>query len=183
VVLDTGSSDFWLPSSSCQQCQSTAPKFDTSSSSSFQAPSGSNGQIKIPYGSGTVIGTLGADTVSLAGFTVPKQEFLVVDQISNSFFGGEPDVSGLMGLAFPSLAATRATPFWQALASSNQLDQSMMAFWLARADKTSSKSEQPGGEFTLGGVNTTLFSGDIEYNNQPNGQTASWWLLSMNSES
>ncbi|EIN11517.1 acid protease [Punctularia strigosozonata HHB-11173 SS5] len=181
VVLDTGSSDFWLPASSCQGCQTSAPTFDSSASSSFSTPSGSisKGEITIPYGSGQVSGTLGTDSVELAGFTVTDQTFLVADQISQDFFSGEADVSGIMGLAFESISSTKATPWWQTLVNNDLLDQPMMSFWLARASRTSSDQEQPGGVFTLGTANTSLFSGDIEYINQPSGLSASWWLLEM----
>jgi cathepsin D len=183
IILDTGSSDFWLSSAGCQGCPPSAPAFDPSSSNSFQVPSDSSEQINILYDSGKVAGMLGADTVSLAGLTAPAQALLVADEVSIDFLGDELGVSGLMGLAFPPLAATGATPFWQALIARGALDQPAMAFWLAPADRTSGHSEQPGGEFTLGGVNETLFSGDIEYNDLSDGQTASWWLLEMSSES
>ncbi|EIN11518.1 acid protease [Punctularia strigosozonata HHB-11173 SS5] len=178
VVLDTGSSDFWLASTGCQACVSTAAQYDSSQSSSFKASSGFNSQVQIPYGSGAVQGDLGSENVNLGGFSVAGQTFLVVDQITNNFFSGETDVSGIMGLAFQSIAATKATPFWQTLVSNNQLDQPMMSFWLQRASGSSS-NDQPGGVLTFGGVNTTLFSGDIEYNNQPSDETASFWLLDL----
>jgi cathepsin D len=184
VVLDTGSSDFWLSSAGCQACTQTAPEYDSSKSSSFGTPttSAADSQISIPYGSGEVAGSLGTETVTLGGFSVAGQPFLVVDQITQGFFNGETDVSGLMGLAFQTLAQTGAAPFWQTLVANNQLSQPMMSFWLDRASRTSQSSEQPGGVFTLGGANTTLFSGDIEFNDQPADATASFWLLNMQSK-
>jgi cathepsin D len=87
-------------------------------------------------------------------------------------------VSGIMGLAFESISSTKATPFWQAVTS--QFSAPEMSFWLARdTDPTSVSTLAPGGVLTLGGTNTTLFSGEIEFNNLPS--TPTFWLLSLSS--
>jgi cathepsin D len=78
VVLDTGSSDLWLPTASCLNCVAGTPIFDASNSSTFKATStssSSDAEITIAYGSGQVSGTLGSDTVTMGGFTVPSQTF------------------------------------------------------------------------------------------------------------
>lgn len=41
-------------------------------------------------------------------------------------------ISGLMGLAFSTLATSGAMPFWQTLASTNAWDEPLMAFHLTR---------------------------------------------------
>jgi cathepsin D len=90
-------------------------------------------------------------------------------------------VSGLMGLAFQSIAVTKATPFWQALTNGNLLSAPEMSFWLARdLDPVSETSLASGGVFTLGGTNSTLFSGEIEFLNLPS--TPTFWLLSLSSK-
>jgi cathepsin D len=90
-------------------------------------------------------------------------------------------VSGLMGLAFESLASTQAPPFWQAITSANLLSSPEMSFWLAREPNSVSQSFlAPGGVFTLGGTNSTLFSGDIEFINLVS--TPSFWLLGLSSK-
>ena len=73
VILDTGSSDLWVASSLCFQCPSRTPKYEPTKSSSFS--SSGNELVTLQYGSGDVGGTLGQDTVSLAGFTVKQQTF------------------------------------------------------------------------------------------------------------
>jgi cathepsin D len=90
-------------------------------------------------------------------------------------------VSGLMGLAFESLASTRATPFWQALINDNLLTSPEMSFWLARSLSPSSQTSlAPGGVFTLGGTNSSLFSGDIEFLDLSS--TPSFWFLPLSSK-
>jgi len=73
VILDTGSSDLWVASNLCIQCPSRTPKYDSTKSSSFNESG--NELVTLQYGSGEVGGTLGQDTVSLAGFIVKQQTF------------------------------------------------------------------------------------------------------------
>ena len=78
VVLDTGSSDLWLPGLNCATCTSGSPVFNSSQSSTFEGTptsSSSNAEITIAYGSGAVRGTLSSDTVTMGGFTVASQKF------------------------------------------------------------------------------------------------------------
>ena len=90
-------------------------------------------------------------------------------------------VSGLMGLAFESLASTQSTPFWQAVTNNNLLSSPEMSFWLARdLNPASESSLAPGGAFTFGGTNSTLFSGDIEFLDLTS--APSFWLLSLSSK-
>lgn len=73
VVLDTGSSDLWIAGPECTSCTSDQiPTFDTSKSTTFQSATTS---ATISYGSGEVTGTVGSDTVTMAGFTVENQNF------------------------------------------------------------------------------------------------------------
>ncbi|KZT71687.1 acid protease, partial [Daedalea quercina L-15889] len=184
VIMDTGSSDLWLASKSCSGCPSDTPEFDNSSSSTFKSntsttsSTSSNGQVEITYGSGEVQGSLGSDTVSLGGQTVSSQTFLVVDDVSSDLLDG--NVTGIMGLAFQSLAATGAVPFWQALVSQGSLSNPEFAFYLTRfiSDETA-LAEEPGGTFTIGGVNGSLYSGDIAYYSLADASSPSYWTLAI----
>ena len=90
-------------------------------------------------------------------------------------------VSGLMGLAFEALASTQAPPFWQAVTSANLLSSPEMSFWLARdLNPLTQTSLSSGGVFTLGGTNSTLFSGEIEFINLVS--IPSFWLLGLSSK-
>lgn len=96
IILDTGSSDLWLASSSCPSSTCTSQSlFTPSSSSSFQ---NSSTAFSIQYGSGSASGILGQDMVQMAGFEISSQAFGVVDQISSGLLSSS--VSGLMGLGF-----------------------------------------------------------------------------------
>ncbi|KAH8825929.1 aspartic peptidase domain-containing protein [Flagelloscypha sp. PMI_526] len=189
VVLDTGSSDLWVASSSCSSCGFSATTYDSSASSSFKASgtvSGASAQTTISYGSGAVAGTIVADSVSFGEFTVDSQTFLSVSQTTQGLLVGT--MSGILGLAWPALASTQSTPFWKAASDAGQFDSQEFGFYLSRLrDQTrggSSKSEGNGGVLTLGGVNQTLYTGDIEFTNLASSsfsQDETFWLLDMTS--
>ncbi|KAF7797550.1 hypothetical protein EIP86_008750 [Pleurotus ostreatoroseus] len=183
VALDTGSSDLWLAADTCSSCAGV-PLFKTSSSSSLQQVTSSIGQaedVTIPYGSGTVAGVIVRDTVSMGGFTVNPQEFLVVTETTQGVVDGV--MSGIIGLAFQSLAYTGAIPFWQALVNGNQLASPVIALWLTRFIDAENPSDiEPGGTLTLGGTNSSLFTGSIEFQDlvgTSSPSTATYWLLEM----
>ncbi|KAF9527359.1 aspartic peptidase domain-containing protein [Crepidotus variabilis] len=179
VVLDTGSSDLWVAATTCANCGSDIQLFNPSSSSTFKgSASGSqNSNIDIQYGSGQVQGSLSSDTVSMGGFTVASQTFLAVDKLSSGLVDGA--VAGILGLAWEPLASTQATPFWQTLFQNNALSSPEMSFWLTREINNPKAAVQTyGGVFTLGGTNTTLYSGDIEFLDLT-AKTPSFWLLDV----
>ncbi|KAI8993951.1 aspartic peptidase domain-containing protein [Trametes punicea] len=180
VVLDTGSSDLWVASTNCFSCGQTPP-FDPDKSSTIQtidSQSGNAETINIRYGSGQVAGLLAQDTVSMAGFTVNPQPFVLVEQMTSGLLDG--DVSGIMGLAFQALASTEAVPFWQTLVNNGQFSSSEFSFWLARhLDDVNPPDEQPGGVMTLGGTNSTLFTGDIEFVSLAVSNPPAFWMLEL----
>lgn len=200
VILDTGSSDLWVAGSGCTTCGNT-PTLDLSTSSnsrrqfgsgsSSNPPSSSLTNLKAPfsitYGSGAASGTLVQDVVSMAGFSVVDQVFAVCDDVSDGLLN-DP-VSGLMGLAWNTIASSGAKPFWQTLAEKSGVwDEPLMAFQLTRFNNDSSaKSEEHGGSFTLGFTNSSLFTGDIEYHDIPSGAETYWiqplTTLTTNSQS
>ncbi|KAF8884736.1 aspartic peptidase domain-containing protein, partial [Gymnopilus junonius] len=175
VVLDSGSSDLWLASSSCTNCNTNAPLFQSDKSQSFQASTGADAEVTITYGSGSVTGIVATDTVTMGGFTVSSQTFLTATSTQNLLQGA---ISGLIGLAFPPLSQTRSTPFWLALLNANEFSAPDMGFLLARAPASSNAAEVPGGVFTLGGANASLYSGDIEFLDLPV-STPSFWFQSL----
>ena len=88
------------------------------------------------------------------------------------------DISGLMGLAFPGLAQTGTTPFWEALVNTNQLSSPEMAFYISRSSNPNAV-DVSGSIFTLGGTNSDLFTGDIEFINMPAASSPTFWVLPL----
>lgn len=143
VVLDTGSADLWISSQ----------YYQPSSSSTFQNQSTA---FDIQYGSGAVDGYEATDTFTLAGTTVQNLHFAVATSVSSGLTSAS--MEGIMGMGFQKLASSGEPPLWVAAGMDT------FSFYLERASLTSSDSTQPGGTFTLGGTNTSLYQGDISYN-------------------
>ena len=109
-IVDTGSSDTWLPSSAFV-CVYPLPPYEVlpqadclfgptfTPDSSFQQISNEN--FNISYGSGEFInGVLGTDTVTFANLTIPNQEIAVATLAG---FQGDGLSSGIVGLAYPGI--------------------------------------------------------------------------------
>ena len=86
-----------------------------------------------------------------------------------------------MGLAFQSLARTGATPFWQALLNNNQLSNPEFSVYLARNQQQASSgtSANDGGSITFGGRNSSLFQGDVEFQNVPSWTGNAFWYQNV----
>ncbi|KAH8107704.1 aspartyl protease [Cristinia sonorae] len=178
VVLDTGSSDLWVPSTGCAGCDSETPTFDPSKSSSVKQVATGGGDITIRYGSGEVSGTIIQETVSMGGFVNTAQTMLLATTLSDGLINGA--TAGIMGLAFPALTSTRSTPFWVVLANAGQLASEEMSFFFTRQSTNPAAGDlSPGGVFTLGGTNSSLFTGDIEFLDLIAGTQPTFWLLRM----
>ncbi|KAH9006684.1 acid protease [Lactarius hengduanensis] len=159
LALDTGSSDLWLATTVCASCPSGTPEFDPSKSTSLQT---GTDPISLKYGSGSAAGTIARDTITMGPFTVNQQIFVAVTDITSGLIEGA--LAGIMGLAFQGIASTDALPFWQALVNDNLFTNPEFSFFITRfVDDASAKDEEPGGVLTLGGTNTTLYQGDIDF--------------------
>ncbi|RSH83433.1 uncharacterized protein EHS24_007117 [Apiotrichum porosum] len=158
IILDTGSADLWVESSSCSGCAGTT--YSSSSSSSYAS---SNATFSISYGSGDATGTLATDTVTMAGFAVASQTFAQVTSMTSGLISSS--VSGIMGLSWEALSYSKATPWWETLAASSQWDSKLFAFYLKRWRDVSgaTSSESDGGTANFGALDSSLYSGDVTY--------------------
>ncbi|KAJ8594783.1 acid protease [Rhizopogon salebrosus TDB-379] len=175
VILDTGSSDLWVADESCVIGCSQIQVFNDQASSTFKNLSQ---PFQIQYGSGAASGSLVEDVVQMAGFSVPNQVFGAVTRVTSGLLNAP--VSGLLGLAWQSIASSGHTPFWETLVTSGAWTDPVMAFQLTRfVNATTVNSEEPGGSFTMGFVNNSLYTGDIDWQNVQSPPT--YWILPMTS--
>lgn len=161
IDFDTGSADLWVPSSSCSGCGSHAT-YDPSSSSTSQDQSGT---FQISYGDGsTASGPEYTDTVTLSGVTVTGQALSAVTSESGEFQSDPAD--GLMGLAFQSISQLNSSPFPFTATTQGVVPQGVFTFKL-----TSS-----GAQLNVGGTDSSLYSGDIEYHDISDSSTGFWQI-------
>ena len=177
VVLDTGSADFWIASTSCSGCDNMN-LFEPSDSSTYQS---SEQQFEVPYGQGGVRGSMGADNVSLAGYKISGLNFGIATQLASGTI--QPPASGIMGMGFESLSSSESTPFWEVVALQGKVKDPVFSFQLASADSSDSASKVvPGGVFSLGVLDDRQYTGDIAWVDLTEGygsQGIGYWAITM----
>ncbi|KAM3670422.1 pepsin A-like [Ammospiza nelsoni] len=141
VVFDTGSSNLWVPSVFCSSpaCRNHN-RFNPAESSTFLS---TNDTLFIAYGTGSMTGVLGYDTVDVAGINVRNQIFGLAETEPGDFFYYTP-FDGILGLAFPSIASSGATPVFDNMMTENLVDRNLFSVYLSRDDE--------GGSFVLFGA-------------------------------
>ncbi|KAF9652233.1 Asp-domain-containing protein [Thelephora ganbajun] len=153
VILDTGSSNLWIPSSKCTSiaCFLHA-KYDSSASSTHK----DNGTgIEIHYGSGSMEGFVSNDVFSMGDLTVRGMDFAeATKEPGLAFAFGKFD--GILGLAYDTIAVSHVVPPFYYLVNKGLLDEPVFAFRLGT-------SEEDGGEATFGGIDSSAYKGKLTY--------------------
>ncbi|OQD73833.1 hypothetical protein PENDEC_c013G02454 [Penicillium decumbens] len=153
LVLDTGSPSSWVFSSSCTDSVCTSHHtWDKTQSSTYI----SNGSAySVGYGSGTVHGDLGQDTMSIAGMDVTFT--FGSASAADKAFASYP-IDGILGLGRSQTAGWSIPSFMDVVAANGMLGSNIVGFSLSRA------SDNPkDGEVNFGDVDTTKFDGKISY--------------------
>lgn len=163
VQLDTGSSDLWVPTSTCRNCNMSQvqPIFDNSQAAFLYNRSSTyhvtTQAASVTYGDGTSVdGFVASDVVSMGDFTSTQQTFISAESETGTF-----NVAGLMGLAWTSLASSGGTPWWLNVLS--QFESPEISFYLADWNAPATDSIAPGGQFTLGGRNSSMYDGEVQF--------------------
>ena len=90
-----------------------------------------------------------------------------------------------LGLGFSGRSSNATMSFWEAAIASNRLAAPEMGFWFARIPATPGYDgpvyDEPGGAFTFGGVDTSYYSGDIEFLPVAS-NTSTYWTLNISGE-
>ncbi|KAG7698069.1 hypothetical protein KL932_001035 [Ogataea haglerorum] len=156
VVLDTGSSNLWVPSSDCTSLACYLhTKYDHDESSTYQKNGSS---FSIRYGSGSLEGYVSQDTLTIGDLVIPKQDFAeATSEPGLAFAFGKFD--GVLGLAYDTISVNRIVPPVYNAIDLGLLDTPQFGFYLG----DTSKSEQDGGEATFGGYDASKFTGDITW--------------------
>src|SRR5438128_11763474 len=170
VAFDTGSYDLWVPGISCSDpvCINHN-RFDPSKSATFE-PTDKNFTFKY-YDGKTADVDIGYDTVSIGGKTAKNQVFGVAKAVT--FGKSNLSFDGIMGMGPGKYGQLQNVTLFHQLIEQGAVKDSVFGIYFDRInDSTSSDSE-----VTLGGVDTSKFTGDLVYNNLvPN---ASHWQISL----
>lgn len=152
VVLDTGSSNLWVPS---KECTSIAcylhSTYDSGASSTYKA----NGtEFEIHYGSGSLSGFVSQDTVTIGDLSIKNQDFAeATKEPGLAFAFGRFD--GILGLGYDTISVNRMVPPFYQMVNQGAIDEPVFAFYLADQDGES--------EAIFGGIDESHIDGDITY--------------------
>ncbi|GAW24584.1 hypothetical protein ANO14919_141730 [Xylariales sp. No.14919] len=152
VILDTGSSNLWVPSQSCGSIACFLhSKYDSSSSSTYKE----NGtEFEIRYGSGSLSGFVSQDDVSVGDLKIKGQDFAeATSEPGLAFAFGRFD--GILGLGFDRLSVNGIVPPFYQLINQKLIDEPVFAFYL------NSESGSDDSEVVFGGVDKDHYTGKI----------------------
>ncbi|KAK4107415.1 vacuolar protease A precursor [Canariomyces notabilis] len=150
VVLDTGSSNLWVPSVECGSIACYLHnKYDSSASSTYKA-NGSSFEIK--YGSGSLSGFVSQDTMTIGDITIKGQDFAeATNEPGLAFAFGRFD--GILGLGFDRISVNGIVPPFYKMVEQKLIDEPVFAFYLSDTDGES--------EVVFGGVDKARYKGKI----------------------
>uniref|UniRef100_A0A8C0H7U4 pepsin A n=1 Tax=Chelonoidis abingdonii TaxID=106734 RepID=A0A8C0H7U4_CHEAB len=168
VVFDTGSSNLWVPSVYCSSAACTNHnRFNPSDSSTYEATSQT---LSIQYGNGSMTGILAYDTVQVGGIADTNQIFGLSETEPGSTFYYAP-FDGILGLAFPSIASSGATPIFDNMMNEGLVSQDLFSVYL-------NSDEQSGSFVTFGSINSSYYSGSLNWIPL---SSETYWEITMNS--
>jgi len=156
VILDTGSSNLWVPS---QECGSIAcylhTKYDSSSSSTYKK----NGTaFEIRYGSGELSGFVSQDTVTIGDIKIKDQVFAeATEEPGLAFAFGRFD--GILGLGYDTISVNRIVPPFYEMVNQGLVDEPVFAFYLS--DTANGEGDES--EAIFGGINKDHFTGKMTH--------------------
>ncbi|RMD42310.1 hypothetical protein DV735_g2816, partial [Chaetothyriales sp. CBS 134920] len=152
VVLDTGSSNLWVPSKSCGSIACYLhQKYDSDASSTYKR---NGSEFGIRYGSGEVAGFISEDTLRIGDLSIKNQLFgEATSEPGLAFAFGRFD--GILGLGYDSIAVNHIPPPFYNLVDQGLLDEPVFAFYLG------STEDGTDSVVTFGGIDATAFSGKL----------------------
>jgi len=196
VVMDTGSSDLWVPGIECGQTDAEyrmpidprtkhllkrmpppmnknpcdgKSKFDGTKSSTYKKD---GRPFHIQYGTGSCTGYVAADNVCLDENLCVQNGFGVATKLA-PFFADQP-LDGIFGMGFESLSAEKVTPPIQTMIDQKLLANPWFTVWM-----TMTYAENvTGGEITLGDYDLAHCSDQVDWVPLTK---ASWYEINLNS--
>ncbi|CAL8307395.1 unnamed protein product [Boreogadus saida] len=152
VIFDSGSSNLWVPSVYCNSAAcNNHDKFSPRASSTYRYDGKT---LDIHYGTGSMTGLLAYDTVTVAGAAIRNQIFGMSQ--TEAPFLQHMKADGILGLAYPRLSASGATPVFDNMMKQGLVTYDMFSVYLSR-------NSAQGSVVTFGGVDPNHYSGSITW--------------------
>lgn len=168
VILDTGSANFWINSEICQDfaCRQQS-RYDHEKSKEF---SELGYFVEVVFGTGQVNGEINEDTVEIAGIQVTHQRLGEIASMEGDVFN-DAKFSGILGLAFPTMAAFGFQPVFDSLMKNEELPSNIFTFYYSFNPEDESN-------VTFGWLDESKFKGDITWANVIKGKEY-YWLIEV----
>ncbi|XP_077171110.1 cathepsin D-like isoform X2 [Paroedura picta] len=159
VIFDTGSSNLWVPSSSC--CLAHLACWVHSHYRSFFSCTheADKSEFEIHYGSGSLKGFLSRDVLTIGNMTIKNQTFAEATEMPGLVFVAAK-FDGILGLGYPSISVNNVTPPFDHMMKDKMLQKNLFTFHLCN---TNYVSQDHGGEITFGEINHNAYEGEIQY--------------------
>ncbi|XP_049636817.1 pepsin A-5-like [Suncus etruscus] len=153
MVFDTGSTDTWVPSVYCASRACLKHRMFSPDESSTFHPSGEI--MDVTYGTGSMNGIVGYDTVNISNIVIQNQAFgLSVEEPSVHLEFARFD--GILGLAYPNLGTPGIVPIFDNMWEQGHISENIFAFYLS--------SKDPEGSVVMfGGVDPSYYVGELKW--------------------
>jgi saccharopepsin len=144
VVFDTGSSNLWVPGSSCSSIACFLHNKYFSDKSSTYLANGTT--FEIHYGSGDMKGYISNDILTVGDLEIHNQDFAEsTEEPGMAFVFGQFD--GILGLGYDNIAVLRAVPPVYNMIDQGLMEKKQFGVWLSQ------QGNDEGGEIVFGGTN------------------------------
>ncbi len=176
LVFDTGSANFIITSSKCENCKHRKYNSDLSKTSSkveklnkinsdyFTHSTIDHDEIFIRFGTGDVNCLMTRDSVCLGGLESSKKspstcvdKLLILEAIKESPIPFDSvQFDGIIGLSFTHLSLDKDSNFIDRLVAENKIKKKIFSFYFNNNDESLSQVH-------LGGINSTKFAGKVYF--------------------
>ena len=170
VIFDTGSSDIWVPGSTCLHCGKHVSLFNPNASSSFYSskafgPSGKGEKFNLNYRTGAVRGTIAKETITLDRHHFKGVKIGIVEYKDDKMANFEMDA--VFGLGFEGLGSITKPAFYKHIGKDAQFGvqnlRKEFAFYLS----TGSRKNDVPSHITFGWHNLSLVGVSGTWNYSP----------------
>lgn len=153
LIIDTGSSDTWIPSSKCtsEACK-VHSTFGSEDSDTLKI---TQKTFDIKYAGGDVMGTVVTDSVKFAGFEL-LLSFGLASEVSDDFVNFPID--GILGLGFGDGSQQKVPTIMDELVDKGLIKSKLFGVALSRHG-----DEVNDGVINFGGIDSGLFEGDLTF--------------------
>lgn len=129
AIYDTGSSNLWLPSTTCASC-GLHPRYNHDKSTSYVKD---GRDFHIEYGSGPVSGYFSQDNVEMGGIVVDNMPFAEIEDVTGlgmAYMMGKFD--GILGLGFRSISVEGIPSPFELAFEQGKIKENLFAFRLPK---------------------------------------------------